>query len=221
MKRQVNLFFGALALAMLLPVPARAEPNAQQILEGIRFRQSQEHRALLGQLRTGDRVIPFRLVAQGEVIRYEFDNPRQVLTIRLGQSRLQGAEFSDHIAGTDISYEDVALRFLYWPNARLEGEDRVLTRKTWRIRVSPGVSDKSQYSSVVVWVDQGSAALLRAEGFDRSGALARRFEVKSSQVIDGQWMLKQMRIERMEGGKRRDPLPTYLEIKALLKPVGS
>jgi negative regulator of sigma E activity len=66
---------------------------------------------------------------------------------------------------------------------------------------------------VRVWLDQASGALLRIEGFDWQGRLLRRFEVVSGQRIDGQWMLKQMRIERFSPESSTRAIGrSYLEI---------
>jgi negative regulator of sigma E activity len=66
---------------------------------------------------------------------------------------------------------------------------------------------------VRVWLDEASGALLRIEGFDWQGKLLRRFEVVSGQRIDGQWMLKQMRIEKFSPENSSRPTGrSYLEI---------
>ena len=71
----------------------------------------------------------------------------------------------------------------------------------------------SEFAVVRVWLDKASGALLRIEGFDWEGRLLRRFEVVSGQRIDGQWMLKQMRIERFGPDSSSRPLGrSYLEI---------
>jgi hypothetical protein len=40
----------------------------------------------------------------------------------------------------------------------------------------------------------------------------KRFEVVSAQKIDGQWMLKQMRVERIDPETRKTTGITYLEV---------
>ena len=44
------------------------------------------------------------------------------------------------------------------------------------------------------------------------GRLIRKFEVVSAQKIDGQWMLKQMRIESLNPESGKTLSRTYLEI---------
>jgi len=50
------------------------------------------------------------------------------------------------------------------------------------------------------------------EGYDWRGRLAKRFEVISVQKIEGQWFLKQMRIEELQPGTGKVQSRTYLEI---------
>jgi negative regulator of sigma E activity len=103
------------------------------------------------------------------------------------------------------------LRFLYWKNPRLLGEETVRSRRAWKIEI-PAPRSSSQYGAVRVWIDRESAALLRIEGYDKSGVLAKRFEVVSAQKIDGQWMLKQMRVERIDPTTHKTTGITYLEV---------
>ena len=74
-------------------------------------------------------------------------------------------------------------------------------------------SRQSAYSNVYLWVDKEGGALMRMDGFDWSGQLAKRFEVISAQKIEGRWFLKQMRIEEFIPGTTKVRTRTYLEIK--------
>src|SRR5438105_1131650 len=98
------------------------------------MQQTRQDVELQGQLRdqTSGRVVPFRLTLAGPLIRYAFTNPDEVLQLRLGENNSQleelgnsgvekiaGPEFEQKVRGTAISYEDLALRFLYWPTAEV------------------------------------------------------------------------------------------------------
>jgi len=179
---------------------------------------------LQGQLRENEIVIPFRLIQNGPIIRYAFSNPEEVLQLRLGEngSRLDlvtdtGAEkfarkLDLKVRGTGVTYEDLALKFLYWPNARVLGDETVRTRSCWKLQLQPPSRD-SQYSNVFLWIDKASGALMRMEGYDWNGQLAKRFEVVSAQKIDNRWFLKQMRVEELQPGTNKVQSRTYLEIK--------
>lgn len=221
--RQVKAGMAAVALAVTTILAQDAPPDARAILETARLGQASQHRALIGQVRNDDRVAKFRLVLNGNEIRYEFSEPDEALILKLGenQSRLEIARggkrtpvshFDGKVHRSDITYEDLALRFLYWPIAKVEGEETVLTRRCWKLHLEPG-SVQSQYGMVILWVEKQSGGLLRADCYDRAGQFSKRFEVRSVQKIDGSIVLKRMSIAQMENGRAVDRSPTYLEIE--------
>ena len=187
--------------------------------------EAQQQIDLQGQLRQNDVIVPFRLTQNGPLIRYSFTNPDEVLQLRLGEksSRLDlvtgaGTEkfavskLNQKIRGTSLSYEDLAFKFLYWPTARVLGEENVRTRNCWKLQLR-APSRESQYSNILLWVDKASGTLMRMEGYDWNVQLAKRFEVVSAQKIDNRWFLKQMRIEELQPGTNKVQSRTYLEIK--------
>lgn len=209
---------------------AEAPPDAREILRTVRLAQSSQHRTLRGQLRTGGKASPFRMVIDGSTVRYEFSDPPQTIQLRLlerdsrleeitaGQaSRISAARFDDTVRGSDVTYEDLAMKFLYWPNASVEGTQTMLLRKCWKIRAQPPARNDSQYGHVILWIDIDTGALMQAEAFDQSGKFARRFKVISGQKIEGAWVLKSMRIEAPATARGQDRTPTYLEIEGVDK----
>src|SRR5207249_52828 len=204
---------------------AAPPPSAKEILDSVRMLEARQQIDLEGQLRENEKVIPFNLSQTGPLIRYSFADPEEVLQLRLGEngSRLDlvtatGSEkfpaekLNEKIRGTGISYEELALKFLYWPNARVLGDETVRTRSCWKLQ-SVAPSRDSQYWNVIIWVDKASGALMRMEGYDWNGKLAKRFEVISAQKIDDRWFLKQMRVEELQPGTNKVRARTYLEIK--------
>ncbi len=180
---------------------------------------------LHGQLRDNETVIPFRLIQTGPIIRYSFSNPAEQVQLRLGENssrldvvtdtgteKLAASKLDQTIRGTGVTYEDLALKFLYWPNARVLGQENIRTRNCWKLQLR-APSRESQYSNLLLWIDKTSGALMRLEGYDWNGQLAKRFEVVSAQKIDNRWFLKQMRIEELHPGTNNVQSRTYLEIK--------
>jgi hypothetical protein len=224
----------ALALALGCTTLARAEdaPSARDILAGVRAAQSAQKQVIRGRLRTGGQSMPFRLVADEGTLRWEFSAPAQTIQLRLLEKdsrleeisggaarRVTAARFDDKVRGSDISYEDLAMKFLYWPHATVEGEQVMILRKCWIVRTEPPARSDSQYSRARLWIDKESGALMQAEAYGPDGKLARRFKVISPQKIDGVWLLKQMRIEAMQPTRsgREDRAPTYLEVDGVEK----
>jgi hypothetical protein len=220
--------FPILTIALLWwasPTDSAPLPAAKDILDSVRLQQSQQQLELEGQLRENDKIIPFRLTQTGPVIRYSFSDPDEALQLRLGDndSRLEevtrggvekvtAAQFDHKVRGTGVTYEDLALKFLYWPDARVTGENSIRSRNCWKLELK-APSRQSQYSNVYLWVDKSGGALMRMDGFDWKGQLAKRFEVISAQKIEGRWFLKQMRIEEFVSGTNKVQTRTYLEIK--------
>ena len=225
MKPYQNLLPLALAFILASGGLNATPPSAKEILDSVRMLESRQQIDLDGQLRENERVIPFHLTQTGPVIRYSFSDPDEVLELRLGEngSRLDlvtdsGTEkfaaekLKEKVRDTGITYEDLALKFLYWENARVLGDETVRTRSCWKLQVV-ATSRDSQYWNVVIWVDKASGALMRMEGYDWNGKLAKRFEVVSAQKIDNRWFLKQMRVEELQPGTNKVLARTYLEIK--------
>jgi len=220
MRRILGVYFG-----LTLSIFGQPAPSAKDILDSVRMIETQQQIDLQGQLRENDIVVPFRLTQNGPLIRYSFTNPDEALQLRLGEksSRLDlvtgagtekfaASKLKQKIRGTGVTYEDLAFKFLYWPAARVVGEENVRTRNCWKLQLR-APSRESQYSNVLLWVDKASGALMRMEGYDWNAQLAKRFEVVSAQKIDNRWFLKQMRIEEFQPGTNHVQLRTYLEIK--------
>jgi outer membrane lipoprotein-sorting protein len=215
----IAIFFATIAIG------ADAPPPAREILDQVRLQQSQQQLDLQGQLRSDATVIPFRITQTGPVIRYTFTNPAEVVQLRLGEDgtrldlvlqnstkKFSSSRLDERIGGTAVTYGDLALKFLYWPDAQVIGADTLRTRNCWKLRLAAPSKD-APYATVLLWVDKESGALMRMEGYDGKGQLKKRFEVVSAQKIEGRWFLKQMRIEEMEPATNKVRSRSYLEIK--------
>ncbi len=222
-----RLLLCAMLLLCLLPAGTVGaadvgDPDPQQLLRVARMASTDKDASVRGQLRAGEATTPFTLKVEFGRLRFAFENPERVIEVRLGdessgvfdsKGKAVKKGMQEPVAeGADVTVEDLSLGFLYWPDARLLGDELVRTRKAWKIELRPGRRG-SEFAVVRVWLDQASGALLRIEGFDWEGRLLRRFEVVSGQRIEGQWMLKQMRIERFGPDSSSRPLArSYLEI---------
>lgn len=213
----------ALLIAFSFTAICLAEPDAEAILHAARVNPLGQSISLKAQLRTDSATTPFQIVVD-DAVRYRFENPEQELILELRDDssslseRVGGktapvrpARFDDPVRGAGITYEDLSLRFLYWKAPKLLGEETIRSRKAWKIELQAARAS-SQYGVARLWIDQESGALLRIEGYNKDGKLFRRFEVISAQKIDGQWMLKQMRVETVDPETRKIRGRTYLEV---------
>src|ERR1700730_10968904 len=224
--KQAKKFLGIALLALgLVPHLSLAQQDANAILDQIRSAQAKISRTLSGRLRPENAdPIPFQLQLKGPEFDYQFTNPPETIRLQLtdtgsvltdqkaaGQQVLSGSRLSDAVRGTDITYEDLSLRFIYWKNARFEGEQRVRTITCSIVLVQPS-SRNSEYSSVRLWIAKDRGALMKAEGFNSQGKVVKRFEVISGQQIEGKTIFKQIRIERLDPHNDNVISRTYLEL---------
>jgi outer membrane lipoprotein-sorting protein len=227
---QPRLAVTFLLAVTLSPALAQDDPDAHEILKSVRVAQSAQNRVLNGQLRTGPKKVPFQLSMKDGTARWQFSDPSQTILLRLGENsstleeitadgkqRVSGSKLDDPVRDTDITYEDLSLRFLYWKDAKVEGDQTIMMTKSWQLLVQPPSAGNSSYSKVRLWIGKENGALLKAEAYGRDGKLARIFRVVSGQKLDdGLWILKSMRIESMTSS-RGDRTPTYLEISGVAK----
>ena len=217
-----------LTLTLAFVPIARADdppPSAQELLRSVRLAQSAQEWKLTGRIRTGSKKTPFRLTLEKGAIRYEFTDNKDALTLRLGEksstleetkggktARVPAAKYAAPVHDTEISYEDLSLRFLYWSDANVLGSSMISTNPCWKVEVRPAAANDSQYARVVLWIGQKDGSLMKAESYDASGKWVRRFTVTKVMKHEGYWLLKQMRIESSHG-RSADPTPSYLEIE--------
>lgn len=227
MKQAKKLVCIALLVWSFVQYPSSAQEDANVILDQIRSAQAQINRSLSGRLRpeNGD-PIPFQLQLKGSEFDYRFTNPPETIKLQLtasgsvltvetptGEQVLSGSKLSEYVRGTDITYEDLSLRFIYWKNAKYEGEQRVRTITCSIVLVQPS-SRGSEYGSVRLWIAKDRGALIKAEGYNWQGKPIKRFEVISGQEIEGKTIFKQIRIERLDPQSNKIISRTYLELDA-------
>ena len=229
--------FGKLLLAglLLLTHPASAQNgdedykedlNAEEIQALVRYSNAAQNSDLHGNLRNArGQNVRFRLTMQDRYVRFAFDNPRQIIQLDIKDSSyllreaIGGKEgtvpftrYAESIRGSDIWFEDLAMRYLYWPNPELEGEDRIKTRKCWKLRIY-NPTNLGPYHAVEVWVDQKSGGIMKMQGYNYEGKMIKRCTVNSGHKLKtGAWVLKEMRVESFKPGEGSPYARSYLEI---------
>jgi hypothetical protein len=225
MKQAKKIIGIALLVCLLIPHLSSAQEDANAILDQIRSAQAQINRTLSGRLRpeNGD-PIPFQLQLKGSEFDYKFTDPPETLKLQLtdngavltdekaaGQQVLAGSRLSESVRGADVTYEDLSLRFIYWKNAKYEGQQRVRTITCSIVLVQPS-AHSIEYGSVRLWIAKDRGALIKAEGYNWQGKAIKRFEVISGQQIEGKTIFKQVRIERLNPQNGKVISRTYLEL---------
>lgn len=230
--------------AMLFSLVAHAQdaPNAEQIIGGAKMVAVLQQADLEGSMTRGRDKVPVSLFLRNKDIQFQYwqNDAWQKFHLRLNDDRCDLYEMinnkqtdfplnrlSQPIAGMDLSYEDLAMRFFYWKKPILEGTERVGVHNCWKIRLNnPGQG--GAYQVMYVWVHQKYGAFMKIEGFNRQGQILKRFEVaevmKIGKNADGQevYTLKQMNVSTMNPANSRVLSQTKLIFKqpAMVGPKG-
>lgn len=199
-------------IATVIPAAAR-QPDAKAILEGARMSATLTRldEGLSGNLRKGRDRTPVVLFLKGEDIQFQFsenNGPWQVFHMRIGDAEFNLFEIVDGktrafapeklvqpIAGTDLTYEDLALRFFYWPNPKFEGEENVGGQPCYKIRIDKPRGAAGRYEVVYVWVHRKFGAFMKIRGHDKNGGLVKEFQVEDiMQIAKDIWTLRKMQV---------------------------
>ena len=228
LRMKTRLLSALLAIASIAAVRAADDPppTGEEILKLVRLSNALQNYKLTGSLRdsSSGRSEAFTLNMEQNIMRFRFSNPNQIVhldmttkpaTLKVVQSGGSGAvplsKYGEKVRGFAINYEDLSLRFLYWPGAKLLGEESYKTQKCWKVRVTSPDS-ATPYGTVDLWVHQASGGMAKMEAFDLRGNLAKRFEVGKIQKVDGATILKEMKIESYSPGSSRSDGRTYMTL---------
>jgi hypothetical protein len=197
--------------ALASPLAAQA-PDAGQILEGARLSATltKMEEPLQGTLNQGRKKIPITLFLRGKNIQFQFteDGKLRIFHMRLEDNSYElfeiingktidfpRAKLVEHIAGTDLTYEDLALRFFYWPDPKLEGTEDVGGQKCYRLRLNKPTAAAGRYERVYVWVHTKYGAFMRIRGYDNNHGLLKEFQVEDVMPVgDDIWVLEKMQV---------------------------
>jgi len=208
MKSLTTLFLTAVLSSHL----AAQEPDANAILEGARLAATltEIDEGLQGSLTQGSKRIPITLFLKGKDIQFQFteNGKLRIFHMRLGDEKFELFEIIkgktvnfprnkliEPIAGTDLTYEDLALRFFYWPKPKLEGRENVGGQECYRLLLDKPKNAVGRYQRVYVWIHTKFGAFMRIRGYDENGGLLKEFQVEDvMQVSEQVWVLKKMQV---------------------------
>ena len=230
-----SIFVGLLTAGAALSEQAQ-QMSADQILEAMRdMTVSQENKDVLGSIRKGRNKIPFSLSARGETIvfQYKVNNAWQRFDVRIkeknvdlirvtnGKAQIMApASYATPIADTDVCYEDLSLRFLYWKGGKLiedSANARIKGRDCYIVEVANPMPSVGQFAWVRMWVDKENGTSWQIDGYGKDGKLKKRFSITSVQRLDdGTWFFKQMKLEvRDPKNPDRNTAINYIDMQDL------
>lgn len=106
---------------------------------------------------------------------------------------------TESVHGTDFSWLDISLSFLWWEDAELAGEDTFRGTLCDIVVVRPPVKIPG-CSYMRLWVDRKRGFLRQAEQFDEGGKRTRWMWIGSVGKINDRWMIRTMEMKRASTG---------------------
>ena len=205
--------------------------NADEVMRLVRYSYTLYDQDFTGVLRIGlAKKVPFLMSLRPESIQFIFDQPAQVIYLDTGNSSfglfegiggeelkpVPSSKYAARIRGTDVTYDDLSMRFLYWPHAKIVKLDRVKQRDCWVVRVR-NPDGLGAYATADVWIDKSSGGMLKMLGYNNSGRPVRRFAVLHGKKFGDIWMIDEMRIETLDSGSGRVKSSTRMQIKSVVE----
>jgi len=216
-----------------IPLPENSK-QASKILSQVRYAYPQKTLNFRGEIRPrriGFKMIPLNLSFNSQLIKFVFFNKNnstkiidetisldfrddKINVLRAYDSltkEIKDDDLSNSIRGTDISYDDIVMRFLDWPNPVLLKIEKAKGGKAWKIRCAN--PNKSQlYSIVDVWVSQRSGAIVRMNAYNKKRRIVKSFEVDSIQQIKGDWFVETMIVRTYPEDGKSKPTSSFLKL---------
>ena len=198
--------------------------TADEVMKLVRYSYTVTDQEFDAELRKNYTIIPFKLSLRPNYLRFRFEDPPQAVHLDTSEEKLVLREvvkgsnepvpaerYSEAIRGTDITYEDLAMRFLYWPNPQILEQTRIRTRPAWKLRLM-NPDDRGPYGFVDVWIDKASGGLIRLEGYEhgKNPKMIKDFEVNSGRKIKDVWIADILLVHSFTDGKKAGT--TWLKI---------
>ena len=211
--------------SLLISSTLQAEAVAEKIVDGVRLATTLQQNDLNGNLRKNGKRTPIGLFLRGKNIQFQYQKDKKwnVFHMRLNQNNfdlfeiingknvaVSSKKLSSPIINSDLTYEDLAFRFLYWPNPKIVGEDVIRLQKCHKIRMeNPGKGGR--YDIVYIWVHKKYNALMQVTGYDKNGKILKRFFVTELMDVPTGQTIKKMKVEKYNPATGKATGITYLE----------
>ena len=101
---------------------------------------------------------------------------------------------TDPILGTDVTWLDVGLDFVWWRNPRIVGEDSVKGRTCDVLEVEPP-APLPGCARARLWIDRDQQVVLQAAQIAADGRVIRKLWVRAVQKVDERWIFKDLEVE--------------------------
>ena len=96
----------------------------------------------------------------------------------------------EQVKETDLTWLDLGLSYLWWPDGETTGTDRIRGRFCYVVEIPAPHDYAGDFEFVRLWIDPKINMLLQAEAYNVLGERIRRLSVESFKKIDGVWFIK-------------------------------
>lgn len=117
------------------------------------------------------------------------------------RAKAEAPALNERVLGTDITWLDVTLDYLWWRNPVLAGTDKVKGRLCDILEVEPP-APLPGCAKARLWIDREQQVLMQASQIDEKGREVRKMWVRAVQKIDHRWVLKDLEVETLGSGHR-------------------
>jgi hypothetical protein len=228
--KRLLLFLSALLLTARATAQEKAATGktAEQIVQDVHMSRAFRNDELNGALTKGGKSVPFTVKFQDTLIHFSFSNPKQIIrlditdkTYRLREvtansnKEVPSSQYSVGIRGTDLTYDDISFRYLYWPKKQLIGDEIIRTRKCHVVDLyNPDNKARlGEYYMVRIFVDKESGGLVRMQAYDWNGKLIKSCTATGVMKIKGATVLKSMDVVRYVPGTKTVAGETTFELQ--------
>ena len=199
--------------------PATAAPSglsAEEIVQMVHLSRALRNDVLQGELNKGGKTVPFTVKLQENLIHFSFENPKQNINLDItdkgyrlkevtanSNKEVPAAMYGTGVRGTDLTYDDISFRYLYWGKKVKIGEETIKTRRCYVVDLYNNPQRLGEYYLVRIFVDKESGGLMRMQAYDWNGKRIKTCTVTAGMKINGATVLKSMDVVRYdpESGK--------------------
>lgn len=214
--------------AMLWSPEAKADAAAERVLAGARYASTLQHQDLHGEMRKSGRKTPVSLFLRGDDIQFHYrkgntphrfhmrlkDDRFDLFEISNGKTtKFADKKMSERINGTDLTFEDLSMRFLYWKQAKIVGEEKVNGQLCYKLRLINPSRTSGDYRIVYVWIHKKYGALMKVVGYNAKGRPLKQFQVTDLMRVGKEYTLRRMRVDTIDAASNKTTGITYLEFE--------
>lgn len=117
------------------------------------------------------------------------------------------------IENTGISWSDLSFAFLWWPEPKIIGSEKIKNRLCRVVEVA-APADEAAAQTVRLWIEPQFLAVMRAETYDQDARPLKRLEVKSIKKLHSIWMIKDLEVRDLQTQRQTQLRVRHMDMEA-------